>query len=90
MQKHHKVYREFFGFGDQDRLLCECGCGREATEIHHIDSKGMGGTSIDKDYIENLAAVNRVCHEKAHASKVFNKELRIRHLQNVINFLTFG
>lgn len=39
---------------------CECGCGREATEIHH--KKGKSGKLLyDKKY---FMAVARPCHRK--------------------------
>lgn len=89
MQKHVKVYIEFFDYCEQDVIMCECGCNKVAVDIHHLDSKGMGGTSFDKDYIENLMALARECHNKAHGSKQHNtllKELHLNYLENYINF----
>ena len=40
MQRHIKVYREFFKIGDQDIVLCEV-CNRVAADIHHITSRGL-------------------------------------------------
>jgi len=91
MKKHTKIYFKHFGIGEQDFVKCEVSaCYKRATEIHHIDSKGLGGTSIDKDYIENLVAVCREHHERAHADKNFNAALKTNHLNNLQIFATFG
>lgn len=91
MQKHTKIYFNHFGIAEQDFVKCEVsGCYSRATEIHHIDSKGLGGTSINKDFIENLVAVCRLHHERAHASIEFNQSLKERHLKNLKIFATFG
>jgi 5-methylcytosine-specific restriction endonuclease McrA len=45
----------------------------------------MGGS--EKDYIENLVALCRKCHDKAEASRSFNKEVRIKHLSKILYFL---
>jgi len=42
----------------------------------------MGGSS--KDYIENLVALCRSCHDKAESSPYFNKQVKIKHLQKVL------
>lgn len=62
MKKHKKIYRDFFEMGDDDVPLCEV-CDAVAVDIHHIDCRGMGG-SHNKDYIGNLMALCRNCHEK--------------------------
>lgn len=62
MQKHTKIYFEYFGFDVGDFVACEI-CGKKATEIHHIEARGMGGDpSGSKDSIENLQAICRSCH----------------------------
>lgn len=40
---------------------CRCGCGRRATDPHHIIHKSLGG----KDYLWNGIGLWRVCHDKA-------------------------
>ena len=53
-----------FGFGIQDFIPCEV-CGDKAVDIHHIESRGMGGDpNGDKDVIENLQALCRKCHNE--------------------------
>ena len=60
MKKHTKVYLKYFQYGLEDFIPCEiCGC--KAVDIHHIESRGMGGSKL-KDTIENLMALCRSCH----------------------------
>jgi 5-methylcytosine-specific restriction endonuclease McrA len=60
MQKHTKIYFEYFGYDISDYIGCEI-CGAGAVDIHHIESRGMGGTK-KVDTIENLMAICRKCH----------------------------
>lgn len=63
MKPHIKIYLDFFGYSGQEFIPCEC-CGGKATDIHHIDARGMGGDPQGKkDVIENLMALCRKCHE---------------------------
>ena len=62
MKNHVKVYLKHFGYGETDLIPCEvCGC--RAVDIHQIKPRGMGGSNT-KDFIENLMAMCRRCHEK--------------------------
>jgi 5-methylcytosine-specific restriction endonuclease McrA len=64
MQKHTKIYMDYFGYDTSDFIPCEV-CGMGAVDIHHIDARGMGGDPKGKkDVIENLQAVCRDCHTK--------------------------
>jgi len=62
MKKHTKIYLDFFNYSTVDFIPCEI-CGAKAVDIHHIDCKGMGG-SKEKDTIQNLMALCRLCHFK--------------------------
>ena len=62
MQKHTKIYMQYFDFGIDDFIPCEA-CGNKAVDIHHIFGRGK-----DKDVIENLMALCRKHHEAAHNS----------------------
>lgn len=64
MKHHVKLYLDYFGFDTSDFIPCEY-CGSRAVDIHHIKSRGMGG-SKNLDYIENLIALCRHCHDEAH------------------------
>lgn len=68
MTKHLKVYLEGSGYKKEDFIPCEIEgdkCSNQATEIHHIEARGMGGDPQGKkDTFENLMAVCRTCHIK--------------------------
>jgi 5-methylcytosine-specific restriction endonuclease McrA len=60
MKAHTKIYLDYFNFKIPKDCGCEI-CGSPAVDIHHIKSRGMGG-SKQADVIENLMAVCRDCH----------------------------
>lgn len=78
MKKHIRIYLKYFGFGEQDIIICE-NCTSIATDVHHLSKKGMGGSKT-KDYIENLMGLCRRCHTDAHAYKISQKQLTEIHL----------
>ncbi len=61
MRKHTKIYMDYFGYDTSDFIPSELSGGR-ATDIHHIQARGMGGS--DKDNIGNLMALTREEHLK--------------------------
>lgn len=64
MKKYTKIYMQHFGYGTDDFIPCEI-CGARAVDIHHIEAKGMGGTSEEEaNKIENLMALCRADHIK--------------------------
>jgi len=73
MQRHIKIYLNHYGYGMDDRIACEV-CDSIAVDIHHIKFRSQGGG----DDIENLIALCRECHTKAHNSKEFNQKLHDR------------
>lgn len=75
MKQHVKVYMYALGYRVCDTIPCEV-CGLVAVDIHHIEPKGMGG-SKKRDYIENLIALCRSCHDKAHRNEITKEELNI-------------
>ena len=81
MQKHTKIYMDYFGYDISDYIPCES-CGSRAQDVHHIDNKGMGG-SKEKDYIENLAGLCRTCHDLCHEFEEVNQKVKHIHLINV-------
>lgn len=67
MRKHTKIYFDFFKV-DYDPYTGWHDCkselsGLPSRDIHHINSRGMGG-SKNADKIENLMALTRQEHEK--------------------------
>ena len=82
MKKYTKQYFSYFGYALDDFLPCEV-CGGKSVDIHHIDCKGMGGSTL-KDNIENIMAVCRSCHLEYGDKKDQIDFLRKKHL-NFIN-----
>ena len=75
MKRHVKNYFQSLGLKPCDRPMCEMPkCGKMAVDIHHIQPKGMGG-SKKLDYPENLIALCRNDHDKAHAYEYSRNEL---------------
>jgi len=86
MRQHTKIYFDYFGYSGQEFIACEV-CGRKAVDIHHIDCKGMGGTSKDK--IENLMAVCRECHIKYGDKKDYIEFLKQVHKEFIDSYGKF-
>tara|TARA_Y100001973_G_scaffold57863_1_gene85300 strand:- start:157 stop:498 length:342 start_codon:yes stop_codon:yes gene_type:complete len=82
LKKHTKVYMTFFNYGETDFIMCEMCQQDRAVDIHHLEGRGMGGSS-SKDYIENLMGLCRDCHNKAESDSAFNMFCRIKHLELV-------
>jgi len=77
MQRHTKIYYCYFDYGEQDNVPCEA-CGRLAVDIHHIQGRGKG-----KDVINNLIALCRKCHERAHGiGKVPLSKSEVQYIHN--------
>ena len=84
MQKHTKVYMQFFDYGEQDFVMCEMCMQDRAVDIHHLTKQSKFGNKKEKDYIENLMGLCRDCHNKAESNDdSFNMYCRIKHLENV-------
>ena len=60
MKKHTKIYLDGMGYDQTDWIPCEV-CEQTAVDIHHIESRGMGGDK-SADRVENLMALCRHCH----------------------------
>lgn len=84
MQKHTKTYFDYFSIdydiptGYHDYIDCEV-CHKQAKDIHHIIFKSQGG----KDEINNLIALCRDCHTKAHSGNLPIFELQTIHMLKV-------
>lgn len=65
MKQYVKNYLQAAGIKEGEDIYCGV-CGWPAVDIHHIESRGMGGSKT-RDNPENLIALCRLCHEKAHA-----------------------
>lgn len=60
MKKHILIYLKHFNYSLEEYMPCEV-CANRAVDVHHIEARGMGGTS-KKDEIENLMGLCRECH----------------------------
>lgn len=74
MKKHVKTYMDYFGYGEQDVILCEC-CHRPGNDIHHIKYRSRGG----KDEIGNLMCLCRRHHDMAHNEELSESDLLYIH-----------
>lgn len=79
MQKHVKVYLEYFGYDGVSYIPCEA-CANQANQVHHIVYRSKFGSKEKEkqDRIENLMGLCFSCHEKAHneiLSKDYLKEV---------------
>ncbi len=89
MPNHVKVYLKYFGYTVADFIACEV-CGNASVDIHHIDFRSKFGKKMKwlQDAIENLIALCRSCHDRAHAEPIFNKsliEIHLNKMQNHVN-----
>ena len=76
MAGYKKKYLKYFGYGDQDHVPSEYS-GLPAQDIHHLTFRSQGG----KDDIENLMALTREEHDRAHNDREFNDRLKEIHKQ---------
>jgi len=78
MKAHVKAYLSAAGYTVGDYIPCEmCGM-REATDIHHIERRGMGGRK-DADNPSNLMALCRQCHMEYGDKKQHKARLQAIH-----------
>jgi 5-methylcytosine-specific restriction endonuclease McrA len=81
MKKHVKIYLDFMGYGMEDFIPCEV-CSNRAVDIHHIECRGMGG-STTKDKIENLMALCRKCHNTYGDKRQYIYFLQLKHGEKI-------
>jgi hypothetical protein len=71
--KHYiMVYLESRGLTKTDFIGCEV-CGVVASDIHHIQPRGMGGSKL-RDTPDNLIALCRPCHTEADFGTLLPKD----------------
>lgn len=61
-----------------DFIPCE-NCSAKSVDLHHLIFRSQGGS----DEVENIAALCRGCHEKAHSDRDFNEYLKKTHENNL-------
>jgi 5-methylcytosine-specific restriction endonuclease McrA len=62
------------GFSTTDWIPCEV-CRATAVDIHHIESRGMGGSKT-ADTIDNLMALCRECHVELRGQETLQRAAR--------------
>jgi 5-methylcytosine-specific restriction endonuclease McrA len=83
MKKYTKTYLDYFGYSISDFIPCEV-CSAKAVDIHHIDSRKMGGDKTGKkDNIDNIMAVCRECHIKYGDKTQYKEFLNNLHLKKL-------
>lgn len=85
MQKHIKVYFNHYGLDEHSFIACEVCKAKKAVDIHHIVFRSKFGkkTKDQQDAIENLIALCRECHNKAHDNKLTKEWLTELHTSNL-------
>jgi len=83
MKNHTKVYFKAFGYDTNSWIGCEV-CRATAVDIHHIESRGMGGSKT-ADTIENLMALCRECHVEFGDKKHYKELLVATHAMRMSN-----
>jgi 5-methylcytosine-specific restriction endonuclease McrA len=83
VKNHTKVYFKAFGYDTTDFIPCEV-CRATAVDIHHIESRGMGGSKT-ADTIENLMALCRECHVEFGDKKHYKELLVATHAMRMSN-----
>ena len=80
MQNHVKKYYEYLKLQSCDTPKCER-CGAMANDIHHIIPRSKFGSKIkdEQNYIYNLIALCRNCHNMAHLELISKKQLQEIH-----------
>ena len=74
IKNYKKLFADFWGYHENDIPIC-WGCFKaQATDIHHIENKGMGGVAGNRlNRIDNLFPLCRGCHNRVHADKSLNE-----------------
>jgi len=81
MKNHTKIYFNALGLYPEDGCNCEI-CNQRAVDIHHIERRGMGGTTNpEKDSIFNLIAVCRECHDRYGDKVKYKRSMKVKHMR---------
>lgn len=79
MQKHVKNYLAHHGLSGYEFIACET-CGGKSVEIHHIIPRSKFGSKRkdEQDAPDNLIALCRACHDRAHNGEYSIEYLKLK------------
>ena len=81
MKPYVKTYINALGLDPSEPIYSELS-GNVANDIHHIEARGMGGTSNpERNSIFNLMALTRDEHEKYGDRKQYKQFLKVKHME---------
>jgi len=71
-----------FGYTEADYISCEVCNSKQAVDIHHVIPRSKFGSKRkdEQDKIENLIALCRSYHDKAHSGELTKEYLTTVHL----------
>jgi len=86
VKAHIKNYLDHFGLIPGDFIACER-CSAPCNDFHHIVYRSHFGKKEQEkcDSVENIIALCRDCHNKAHAEKISKEKLQEIHNKNLKN-----
>lgn len=86
-KKHVQIYLDYFDYKAErfEDLFIQCEwqiypCEGRAVDINHIRPRRMGGSKTC-DFIENLCAMCRYCHNEFEAGRIDKYQLQEKHNQ---------
>jgi len=87
LKPHIRIYLHYFDYKADNfedlQIPCEWSvypCEWRAVDINHIRPRRMGGSNT-KDFIENLVAMCRYCHNEFEAGRIDKDELQNKHIR---------
>ena len=85
MKPYVKTYYKYFSYDVSDFIPCEV-CGAKAVEVHHLEPKSIA--KAKENFIDNLIAVCRECHNQCHARRQFNEDAKLIHRKKLLGVKT--
>jgi len=86
MKSYVKAYFKYFGYDESSWIPCECGCGKQGVDIHHLEPRSIAKAKLN--FVENLCALSRECHMRADRDRTFNESLKVIHRKLMLSVKT--
>lgn len=83
MQKHIKVFKQYYKLGIDEIFSCQYCNQSPAVDIHHIIGRGMGKSADELNNISNLCGLCRNCHMRAE--KRIQPYIEREELQSIVD-----